>query len=488
MNRLPFLAPALASVLALTACEVGPNFHRPAAPADTSYARTPIQAGNQHLVAGRDIPGEWWQLFHSPPLDRLVKNAVAANPDLDAARAALREARENLRAGQGALFPTVGASVQPGRELLSGAEEGVPQEHPTFSLVTSSLNVSYAVDVFGGTRRQIESLGAQVDYERFELEAAYLTLTSNVIVAAIQEASLRGQIAATRDIIADQQHELDLVRSRFGLGAASRADVLTQEAQLAQTKATLPPLEQQLAQTRDQLTALAGRMPSNEIGETFDLAALSLPMELPVTIPSKLIDQRPDIRAAEAQLHAASAQIGVATAAQLPQFNITASAGYASTGITNMFDPAFGTWSILGGVSQSLFDAGTLLHKKRAAVAAFDQIAAQYRGTVIKAAQNVADALHALQSDADALAAQNAAERSAFASLDLSRRQYALGAIDYLTLLNAQRTWQQARINLVQAQAARYSDTAALFQALGGGWWNRSDVPDNSSTRNSHTD
>lgn len=477
MSRLPFLAPALASVLALTACEVGPDFQRPAAPTDTSYAPTPIRAGNQHLMVDRDIPGEWWQLFRSPPLDELVKNALAANPDLDAARAALRQAQENLYAGRGALFPTVSAGIQPERELLSGAEFGNPREHLTFSLVTSSLNVSYGVDVFGGTRRQLESLGAQVDYQRFELEAAYLTLTSNVVVAAIQEASLRGQIAATRDIIADQQHELDLVHNRFGLGAASRADELTQEAQLAQTKATLPPLEHQLAQTRDQLTALAGKMPSHEIAETFDLAALTLPVELPETIPSKLIDQRPDIRSAEAQLHAASAQIGVATAAQLPQFNIGASAGYLSTGITNMFDPTFGTWSIMGGVTQTLFDAGTLLHKKRAAVAAFDQIAAQYRSTVIKAAQNVADALHALQSDADALNAQNAAERSAFASLDLARRQYALGAIDYLTLLNAQRTWQQARINLVQAQAARYSDTAALFQALGGGWWNRSDVP-----------
>jgi NodT family efflux transporter outer membrane factor (OMF) lipoprotein len=477
---------AITIALTVGGCMVGPDFLRPSPPTDTGYTPEPLATQTasirthggeaQHFVAERDIPGDWWTLFHSKPLNSLIEQSLHANPDLDAAQAALRQAQENVYAGEGALFPNASVSLQAERQQFSGATFGQPQTHATFSLVTPTLNVSYAPDVFGGTRRQIESLAAQADYQRFQLEAAYLTLTSNVVVAAVQEASLRGQIAATQDIIKDQAQQLNLVRQRFALGGASQADVLTQEAQLAQTRATLPPLQKQLAQTRNQLTALAGRLPSHEAEEKFDLASMRLPRDLPVSLPSQLVAQRPDVRAVEAQLHAASADIGVATANQLPQFTITAALGTAATGFTNMFAPGTGVWSIAGGIAQTLFDAGTLLHKKRAAVAAFEQTAAQYRGTVIRACQNVADTLRALQADADALVAQAAAERSAFASLDLARRQYQLGAIDYLTLLNAQRTWQQARISLVQAEANRYADTAALFQALGGGWWHRTDV------------
>ena len=474
---------------ALGGCAVGPDFKPPGPPKDTGYTPEPLapktasartRGGEaQRFVSNRDIPGEWWTLFHSASLDRLVKRALQANPDLDAAQRALRQAEENVLAGEGALFPTAGASFQAERERITGAAFGQPSLHATLSLVTPTLNISYAPDVFGGTRRQIESLAAQAEYQSFQLEATYLTLTSNVVVAAVQEASLRSQIKATLDIIRDQSNELNLVRQKFVLGSASRADVLTQEAQLAQTRATLPPLENQLGQTRNQLAALSGQLPSRAVSETFDLDRLRLPQDLPLSLPSQLVEQRPDIRAAEAQLHSASAQIGVATANQLPQFSISAALGTQTTGFTNMFEPATGIWSIAGGVTQTLFDAGTLLHKKRAAVAGFEQTVAQYRSTVIKACQNVADTLRALQSDADALVAQTAAERSAAASLQLARSQYQLGAIDFLTLLNAQRTWQQARISLVQAEAARYTDTAALFQALGGGWWHRTDVAQN---------
>ena len=477
---------AISIALAAGGCTVGPDFVRPAAPTDTNYvAGQPLVqtasartrgGGAQHFVSDRDIPGDWWTLFHSTPLNHLIEQSLHANPDLDAAQAALRQAQENVYAEQGALFPTATVGLQAQKERISGASFGSPALHATFGLVTPSLNISYVPDVFGGTRREIESLTAQADNQRFQLEATYLTLTSNVVVAAVQEASLRGQINATQDIIKDQQQSMNLVRERFNLGGASQADVLTQQAQLAQTRATLPPLQKQLAQTRDQLTALAGQLPAHEVAETFNLDSMRLPQELPVSLPSQLVEQRPDIRAAEAQMHAASAEIGVATANQLPQFSITAMLGTNSTGFTNMFAPETGVWSIGGGIVQTLFDAGTLLHKKRAAVAAFEQTAALYRSTVIKACQNVADALRALQSDADALVAETSAERAAAASLDLARRQYQLGAIDYLTLLNAQRTWQQARISLVQAEANRYADTAALFQALGGGWWHRSDV------------
>ena len=485
VNRAARLS-AVTIALAMAGCAVGPDFHRPAAPTDSGYTPEPLRPQTasaktrngeaQQFEPERDIPGDWWTLFRSQQLNSLIEQSLHVNPDLDAAQAALRQAQENVRAGQGALFPTIGAGIQAERERLSGATFGQPNLNEVFSLVTPQLSLSYAPDVFGGTRRQIESLAAQAEFQRFELEATYLTLTSNVVVAAVQEASLRGQIAATQDIIKSQAQQLNIVRQRFTLGAASQADVLTQEAQLAQTRTTLPPLQKQLAQTRNQLTALSGQLPSHETSETFSLDSMHLPQDLPVSLPSQLVEQRPDVRAAEAQLHSASAEIGVATANQLPQFTISGTVGSAALGFSNLFAPGTGVWTIIGGVTQTLFDAGTLLHKKRAAVDAFDQTAAQYRSTVIKACQNVADALRALQSDADAIVAQSAAERSAFASLDLAQRQYQLGGIDYLTLLNAQRTWQQARISLVQAEANRYSDTAALFQALGGGWWHRSDV------------
>lgn len=473
-------------LLLLTGCEVGPDFHPPAPPNQAGYTREPLQIATlatavpggeaQRFVPGGDLSGDWWTLFHSQPLNGLIDQALRGNPDLQAAQAALREANENAYAGQGALFPTLSGNAQAERERISGLAFGQPNLSDRFSLVTATVNVSYAPDVFGGVRRQIESLEAQAEYQRFQLEATYLTLTSNLVVAVVQEASLRGQIAATRDIIRLEAEQLNLVRQQFTLGGAAKSDVLQQQATLTATQATLPPLEKQLAQTRDQLTALLGRFPNQEPADRFELASLQLPTDLPLSLPSQLVEQRPDIRAAEATLHQASANVGVAIANQLPQFSITGQYGTETAGFTNLFTPATAIWSIAGGVTQTLFDAGTLLHKKRSAVAAFDQAAAQYRSTVVKAFQNVADALRALQADAAALRAQAEAEQTAAASLDLARDQFQLGAITYLTLDTAERTYQQALINLVQAQANRYSDTAALFQALGGGWWHRTDV------------
>ena len=475
----------LALALLCAGCTVGPNFHPPAAPKDAGYSSTPLPAtasadvpagASQRFLPGGHLSGEWWTLFRSRPLNNLIDQALRANPDLQAAQASLRQANENLYAGQGALFPTVGLNAQAERARISGAEFGEPGLSTTLSLSTATLNVSYTPDVFGGTRRKIESLAAQAQYQRFELEATYLTLTSNVVNAAVQEASLRDQIAATRDIIRLETEQLDLVRQQFTLGSAARSDVLTQQATLMQTVATLPPLEKQLAQTRDQLTALLGRFPNQQPAAHFTLDSLHLPTELPLSLPSQLVEQRPDVRAAQATLHEASANVGVAIANELPQFSITGDYGREALGFSNFFNPVNAVWTIAGGISQTLFDAGTLLHKKRAAVAAFDEAAAQYRSTVIKAFQNVADSLQALESDANAVRAEAQAEATARASLDLARDQYRLGAITYLTLDTAERTWQQARINLVQAEGDRYADTAALFQALGGGWWHRNDV------------
>lgn len=472
-------------LIALAGCTVGPDFVRPELAADADYAQqaftrtvqADIGAGGaaQRLIAGMDIPGQWWTLFRSPELNALVEEALRANPDVSAAQAALRQANELVYADQASLFPSVGANLSKTREKVSGASTGAASA-PILTLSSASLNVSYAPDVFGGTRRQIESSTAQAQYQRFALEATYLTLSTNVVNTAVNLASLRDQIAATGQIIQLQSDQLDLLQAQRRLGAIADTDVLTQQTALAQTRATLAPLQKQLAQTRNQLMAYLGRFPNQDKGERFNLASLHLPQELPVSLPSALVSQRPDVRAAEAQLHEASANIGVAVANQLPQFSITGSLGSTVASGSTLFSAGSGVWSLAGAIAQPLFDAGALEHRKRAAVAAYDQSAAQYRGTVITAFQDVANVLRALEADAEALQQQVAAERSAQASLALVQAQYRLGAVAYINLLTAQQTYQNTVLTRVQAQAVRYSDSAALFQALGGGWWNRRDV------------
>ncbi len=428
-------------------------------------------------MRGLDIPGQWWTLFHSPVLNAMVEQAIAANPTLPAAQAALRQAWEEVYAEQGSLYPTITAGFSPSRNKTSASIAPVPSANILYySLFTAPVTVAYAPDMFGGTRRQIESLVATAEAQRFQLEATYLTLTSNVVAAAVQEASLRGQIAATEEIIKVDSEALDILRRQLALGAVAGADVAAQEAALAQAQALLPPLQKQLSAERDLLTALLGRYPSQAPAETFDLGKLQLPRDLPVSLPAKLVEQRPDVRSAEAQMHAASAEIGVAVAARLPQFSLTGNAGTTALTFSSLAVPGNVFWTLAGNVTQTVFDAGTLLHKQRAAIAAFDQAAAQYRSTVLSAFQNVADSLHALESDAETLKAAVAAEKAAADSLDITRRQLQLGAINYLGLLTAESAYQTALVNVVQAQATRLADTAALFQALGGGWWNRTDV------------
>lgn len=467
-------------------CTVGPDFLRPKAPEASGYTKDQMPAATntaavaggeaQSFAVGHDIPAQWWTLFQSVPLNNLVEQSLKANPDLKAAEAALRQARENLYAEQGSYYPSVDAEGGAARQRLSGASQGRPGTSSTFNLYRAAVDVSYSLDLFGGERRLIEAQAAQAEYQQFQLEASYLTLSANVVALAIQEASLREQIAATEDIVKSETDQLNVVRQQFNFGAVSRAEVLAQEATLAQTKATLPGLQKQLSQTRNQLTALAGRLPSDEIEQNFKLADLKLPQELPVSLPSKLVEQRPDIRAREALMHSASAEVGVATANQFPQISLDANYGFAATRTGSLFNTTSQTWSLGASVLQPIFHGGELEHEKKAAVAAYDQAAAEYQSTVLTAFRNVSDSLRALSSDADSLNAQAEALRSASDSLALSQDQFKNGAINYLTLLNAQRTYQQARINLVQAQAARYADTVALFQALGGGWWNRNDA------------
>jgi NodT family efflux transporter outer membrane factor (OMF) lipoprotein len=472
-----------AGALLLAGC-VGPNFHRPAPPtvdrytaeplADRTSAAEGIGGAAQRWAENRDIPAKWWTLFQSEPLNTLIEQALKANPDLQAAQAALRVAMENVYAQRGAYYPSLNGSATASRN--QNAVEPAPTLTSSvllFNLYQAELNASWTLDVFGANRRTVEALKAQADSQRFQLEATDIALTANVVAAAVQEAALRAQIAATQGIVRADTEALDILRKQLSLGIAAGIDVAAQEAALAQAEQTLPPLQKQLAQQRDLLSVLAGRFPGEGITQEFELASLHLPEELPVSLPSKLVEQRPDIRVAEANLHAASAQIGVAIANRLPNLTLTAAGGNVSTMVSDLFKSSNEFWSAGAGLTQPIFQGRTLLHRQRAARAAYDQAAAQYRSTVLRAFQKVADTLHAIRWDADALRAAVAAEQAAKESFEITRRNLELGAVSDLALLNAEQSWRQAEINLAQAQANRYADTAALFQALGGGWWNR---------------
>ncbi|MDA8169202.1 MAG: efflux transporter outer membrane subunit [Nitrospiraceae bacterium] len=475
-----------AIIFVLAGCTVGPAFKRPQAPAAKTYTETalpartesaPVAGGPaQSFALGKDIQARWWELFHSPQLDSLVRLGLARSRTLTAAQAALRQAYENERAQMGALlYPKVDAKATAEREKFSSAAFGQPGGHGIiFNLFNASASVSYLFDLFGGSRLALEALGAQTDYQRYQLEGAYIALTANIVTTAVKEASMRAQIKAAKEILSAEEEQLGIVEKQFALGGVSRSSVLAQRTQLAQTRATLPPLETALSQTRHQLAVLAGTLPGNagELPE-FNLHNLQLPLELPVSLPSKLVRQRPDILASEALLHAASAQIGVATAAMLPQITFTGSIGTETTKASDLFTSKTSIWNLGMSLLQPIFHGGELIGKRRAAVAAYEQALAQYQETVLTAFQNVADTLRALDKDASTLKAQTEAWTAARDSLELAQNQFRVGAVSYLTLLNAQRQYQQARLNLVQAQAARFADTAALFQALGGGWWNQ---------------
>jgi NodT family efflux transporter outer membrane factor (OMF) lipoprotein len=481
-----------ASVLAgLSACAVGPDFKRPSPPTATGYGSASQQGqtaaaetpgGNvQRFVAGMDIPSQWWTLFQSPKLDRLVEQALKGNPNVGAAQASLRQAHELYSAQWTSFFPVVEGNFNGVRAKNAvgtiANPTSMPQVNPYYDLYTAQLTVSYLPDVFGATRRSVEAAKAQAESNRFQLEATYLTLSSNVVVTAVQEASLRGQIAATMRLLRLQRQLTEIVQHQRTLGTASDLDVLAQQSAEAQTAQTLPPLQKQLGQSRDALTALLGRLPSDEPEETFQFDELTLPTDLPVTLPSKLIEQRPDVRQAEENLHAASAAAGVALANMLPQFTINGDLGSSAFKLSQLFSPYTGFWDVGASLTQTLFDAGALLHKRRAADAALDGAAAQYRAAVILACQNVADSLRALQADADALKASADATQAAKATFDFAQRQRALGTISWVAVLNAEQSYAQAELTLVQAQANRYADTAGLFQSLGGGWWNRKGEP-----------
>jgi NodT family efflux transporter outer membrane factor (OMF) lipoprotein len=479
---------SLIAATVLAGCAVGPNFLQPAAPEVNRYTQEPLAHRTsstdaptgraQRFVQGRDIPNEWWALFRSRALKRLIERSLEANPNLQAALAALRAANESVYAQQGKFFPVVQANFNPTRQQTSQALAPIPNSGASiFNLHTAQVQVSYTFDVWGLNRRTVESLQAQADAQRFQVEAAYLTLTSSIAIAAIQEASLRAQIDATNQLIAVNTRMVGTLRRQLDAGYGNRSDLAAQEAALAQTQAALPPLRKALAQQRDLLATLSGGYPSQGPLERFTLSTLLLPQDLPVSLPSQLIEQRPDVRAAEEQLHSASALVGVATANMLPSFTINANGGYTGTALASLISPPNAFWFLAGNATQTVLDGFFLLHQRRAAEATYDQSAWLYRAAVLGAVQNVADVLRALQNDADALKAARDFERAAKISLDLATQQIDTGNANVLLLLNAQQTYLQAVIQVVQARANRLSDTVALFQALGGGWWNRVEPP-----------
>jgi NodT family efflux transporter outer membrane factor (OMF) lipoprotein len=474
------------TLLLIAGCAVGPDFKKPAAPDVGDYTAAPLSTTAitpdvtggeaQRFAQGADI-SDWWTLFHSQPLTDLIEQSLKNNPDLKAAQAALSAARENVSAQRGAYYPTVTGSFSALRAAQSTLIAPVPNAAIfQYDVFTPQVTVSYVPDVFGLNQRSVESLEAQQQAARYQMVATFTTLTSNVVVTAIQQASTAMQIEATRQLIGDDEKMLQILEYQGAKGYAGGLDVAAQRSQLAQAKATLPPLVKQEAQLHDQLAVLVGRFPSEAQPETFDLANLQLPQDVPLSLPSKLVEQRPDVLQAEANLHAASAEIGVAIANRLPNLQLTANAGSSSLAIGQLFTQGTNFWSIGATLTQPIFEGGTLLHRERAARDAYDQAAQQYRSTVLTAFQNVADTLTALQQDAETLKADAAATNAAKATLDLTERQVRDGYAATLALLNAEQAWQTARIALLQAQANRYADTAALFQALGGGWWHRTEM------------
>ncbi len=465
----------------LAGCAVGPDFKRPAVPDVPGYTAVPFPAQTasapttlgdaQHFSTGANVSAQWWHGLGSSKLDALIEQAFQASPTLASAKATLRQAQEIYAAQAGStLYPQVDAGIGAQRQRLNPSTLGQTGDAREFSLYNASIGVHYQLDLAGGNRRALEALAARAEYRRYELEGARLTLAANVVTTAITQARLAGQIQSTEAILRAQDEQLHLTRERVRLGQAAPDDVLALQTQVEQTRAGLPLLRKQLQQNEHLLAVLAGRAPGAGGLPTFTLEEFTLPSDLPLVLPSELVRRRPDIQAAEALLHAANAEYGVAVAKLYPQLNISASLGSQALSTGALFGGGSAVWSLIGQLTQPLFNPG-LPAEKRASLAAFDAAAANYQSVVLEALRNVADVLQALDNDAQTLAALAAADIAAQGSLESMQRQYALGAASYIQLLTAQQQAQQNRINLIAAQAQRLVDSAALYQALGGGGW-----------------
>ena len=463
----------------LIGCAVGPNFQYPQPPAIERYtigatpaATIPADGKAQQFKQGTEIIADWWLLFKSPQLDAVVKDALENNQSLQAAQANLRQSQDILRAGYGVFYPQVDAGLGASRQQMSSAPTGGLNPGGIFNLFTLGTSIGYALDVFGGQRRAVESLGARVDYQRAVVGATYISLSGNVVNTMIAQAGYQEQIKATRQLINLQREQIKITEVQSQAGLVPYANVLGIQSQLASVEATLPPLRQKLNQTRHLLATLAGRMPAQWAPQSIELADLTLPAQLPITLPSHLVRQRPDILAAEAQLHSASADIGVATAALFPSFTLNGTYGVSSNNTSNLFDSSSLFWSLGANITVPLFRGGTLWFGRKAAIDTYQAAAANYRQTALGAFAQVADSLRALEHDAELVEAQARALSTAQETSRLIQASYQAGTANYVQVLIADGQYHQAKIGYIQAQAQRLQDTVALFVALGGGWWN----------------
>lgn len=463
----------------ITGCAVGPDFTRPEPPEVSRYtvaplseqtasAKTPL-GGAQQFRLGEDVDAQWWKKLGSPQLDVLIEKAFESSPNLAAARATLRQAQELHSAQAGAtLYPQVDAGLGAQRQQMSPSALGQTGDAREFSLYNASVGVHYRLDLAGGNRRALEALAARTDYSRYELDGARLTLAANITTTAILRARLAAQISATQAMIDAQEEQITVTRARVRLGQAAPDELLSLQTQAEQTRAGLPLLRKQLDQSEHLLATLSGQAPGSAEVPGFTLDEFKLPVDLPVVLPSELVRRRPDIQAAEALLHAANADYGVAVAKLYPQISLSANLGSQALTTGALFGGGTAVWSVLGQLTQPLFNPG-LSAEKRASLAALDAAAAKYQGVVLDALRNVADTLRALDHDAQSLASLAAADTYAQSSLESVKRQYALGAVNYTQLLIAQQQAQQSRISLAAAQAQRLADSVALYQSLGGG-------------------
>jgi len=461
-------------------CAVGPNFVRPAPPDTNRYLSGPrlkatvaADGKEQHFISSDTLIADWWKLFNSPGLNSIVNQAIANNPTLQASEASLRQSEDNMRAGYGVFFPHVQAQIDASRQRTAPLQQGSQASGKIFSLFTLSGTVSYALDVFGGGRRTVESLRAQADSQRYEDKAAYLILSASVVNTAIARAAYIAQIHATEQLIGLEKQQLNLTQVQVRAGTSSYASVLAIRSLILANQALLVPLRQNVSRAEHLLATLEGVLPSKTILPDIDLARLSLPVDLPVSLPSDLVNQRPDILSAEAQMHVANAKIGVATAAMFPSFNLNGSYGSASLDKVSVLSAASGKfWSVDPSVTIPIFQGTSLWYGRRAAIAACQQAQANYRQAVLGAFEQVADSLKALEHDAQALHAQAASAVVAGEALKLLQSNYRAGLVSYLDVLAADVQLHEATIAYLQAVAQRYQDTVALFVAVGGGWWN----------------
>jgi NodT family efflux transporter outer membrane factor (OMF) lipoprotein len=479
VHQTPFAPPArvaaLAFGLAIGGCTVGPNFTRPDAPSAARYTADSLHAEEtsadstaQHIALGRQIEGNWWALFQSDAIDGIVKQAVEHNRSLAASTATLEQAEELALATAGSRYPQIGLTAGVGRQKYGDEFLGGFFNLPPFTYFAVGPTVSYTLDYTGGVSRGIEQQYAITEVARQQLDAAYLAVTGQAVMQALAIASARAQIATIETILAQDRDNLRLVQTAYQDGSVARIDVVSAQSQIASDLALLPPLRQELARAHHALSVVLGRAPASELPADVDLAQITLPLEVPVSLPSELAHRRPDILAAEARLHAATSAVGVAESNLYPKIQLSATVGQQAVKPGQIFDQANTAWSLVSGLTVPIFDGGALRAEKRAAVDAMRASAANYEQCVLEAFGQVADMLEAMDHDAEQLSAQAQAQEAAQSNLDLARASYREGNAGILQILDAERSYQQARLGYVRAVAQRYLDTVQLFLALGG--------------------